>query len=209
MKKFFLLVMVALLAATVPTFALSEKPAPVPPERIIALVIAPEQFRDEELFVPQQILEKAGFGTLIAGPRLGTATGMLNGTVQITETIENLKSSDCEGLLIVGGLGSPAHLWDNTPLHTLANSFAREGKPVAAICLSPVVLAKAGLLKGKKATVFADPKAVEALKAGGAIPTGQPVVVDGLIITGNGPDAAGAFAEKLLELLELLESRKK
>ena len=64
---------------------------------------------------------------------------------------------------------------------------------MAAMCISPVILGNAGLLKGKNATIFPWDAMVDKLKETGAIYTDQEVVVSGNIITGRDPDAAKAF----------------
>ena len=63
----------------------------------------------------------------------------------------------------------------------------------------PVILAKAGLLKNRKATVF--PDGADILIQNGAEYTAKPVEVDGQIVTGNGPQASKDFANELLKLL--------
>ena len=60
-------------------------------------------------------------------------------------------------------------------------------------------MAKAGLLKGKKATVFRTADSINELKKGGALISDAPVVVDGEIITGSGPEAAREFGRKIVE----------
>jgi protease I len=67
------------------------------------------------------------------------------------------------------------------------------------ICIAPVILANAGLLKDKNATVF--PDGIEKLQAGKAIYTGNIVEVDGRLITGCGPEAAEKFGNELVKLL--------
>jgi protease I len=74
------------------------------------------------------------------------------------------------------------------------------GRPVAAICLSPPVLARAGVLAGKRATTFPAERAIVELKRGGATYVEEPVVQDGIIVTANGPEAATAFGEALASL---------
>lgn len=64
----------------------------------------------------------------------------------------------------------------------------------------PGILANAGVLKGKKATVF--PSEEDTLANGGALRTRQNVVVDGKIVTAPGPQAAQEFAEALAKLLQ-------
>ncbi|MDD1666685.1 MAG: DJ-1/PfpI family protein, partial [Methanomicrobiales archaeon] len=68
----------------------------------------------------------------------------------------------------------------------------------AAICLSPVVLARAGVLSGKKATVFRTADSVAEMRKGGADLRGEPVVVDGRFVTANGPAVARRFGEAVV-----------
>lgn len=169
---------------------------------LIACVIAPEKFRDEELFVPKAAFEKAGYQTVIASTRIGTASGMLGGFAIATCPISDLKPADLAALVIIGGSGSHAHLWGHAGLHALAREMSATGKPVAAICISPAVLARAGLLKGKKATVFTDRASIAELEKGEALYEPRACVTDGNIITASGPEAAAEFAEEILRQLK-------
>jgi protease I len=86
----------------------------------------------------------------------------------------------------------------------LAKETIEKDKILAAICISPVILANAGVLKGKKATVWSSPldkNPIRILKNGGAIYKDALVVVDGKIVTANGPEAAKEFGEALVSLL--------
>ncbi len=75
------------------------------------------------------------------------------------------------------------------------------GKIVAAICIAPSVLAHAGLLRGVRATAFSSQH--DDLLAHGALWTGDPVTVDGAIITGNGPSAARDLGMAVADALGL------
>jgi len=78
-----------------------------------------------------------------------------------------------------------------------------KGKVTAAVCIAPMILAKAGILKGKKATVWdGDLEQSAYFKKNGIDYTGSEVTVDGKIVTGNGPNAAKAFGEAVAKLLE-------
>jgi protease I len=80
---------------------------------------------------------------------------------------------------------------------------ADKRKVIAAICIAPTLLAKAGLLKYKKATVWNGDRMQEAfLKREGAIYTDEPLTIDGNIITANGPDAAEQFGKAIAEALK-------
>jgi protease I len=100
----------------------------------------------------------------------------------------------------VGGSGAPTHLWDNHTLHALLRIARDEGTPIGAICLSPAVLARAGLLRGVRATVYGQPRAKHELERGGALYGEEHVVSDQGIVTAAGPRDARAFAEALVRL---------
>ena len=167
----------------------------------ILIAIAPKKFRDEELAGPTTALTKAGIGFDIASTRRGTCTGMLGAKVTATLSFEQIDPALYHGIVIVGGAGSPPYLWNDPPLIGLAKYFFGAGKLVAAICLSPVVLSHAGVLKGKQATFYDTPESRVEMKKGGAIVVGRPVVTDGLVITANGPPASQEFAAAIVHIL--------
>ena len=171
----------------------------------VLIVIAPEKFRDEEFTVPAAALEKAGIGYDIATTRRARCTGMLGTTVNATLSFEDVDPKSYDGILIVGGSGSQTYLWGDKLLGQMVKFFHSTDRVVAAICLAPVVLARAGILKGKKATYFNSPVSFREMKAGGALLVDKPVVSDGRIITANGPAAAAEFADTFIRNLTAVE----
>jgi deglycase len=167
----------------------------------VLYVVAPERFRDEELLEPQRLLEAGGAAVTVASTRPGTATGMLGARVAVVCTVQQVDPKAFDALVLAGGAGAPAHLWDSEPLRALARSLHAAGKPIGAICLSPPVLARAGLLAGRRATTYPADRAIVELKRGGATYVKEPVVLDGTIVTASGPEAATAFGEILARLL--------
>ena len=134
----------------------------------ILMVIAQENFQDKELIKPKAVFEGAGASVFVAAPRKETAKGMLGGEVQPDFAISDVNASEFDAVVVVGGSGSPKYLWDDTQLRNLVRDAYEDGKVVAAICLSPVVLARAGILKGKEATVFPSTDAIAELKRRGS-----------------------------------------
>jgi protease I len=167
----------------------------------ILYVVAPERFRDEELLEPKRILERQGATSTVASTRAGTATGMLGAKVAVDCTVQQADAGSFDALVVAGGAGAPAHLWDSEPLRGIVKALHAAGKPVAAICLAPPVLARAGILAGRRATAFPADRALVELKRGGATYVEEPVVLDGTIITASGPEAAAAFGQTLARLL--------
>jgi protease I len=168
----------------------------------LLLAIAPERFRDEELEIPMGVFKESGIDFDIASTATGTCMGMLGVTVEACRTFEEADPDDYAGIVIVGGIGSQDYLWTNERLIDLVRSFFEQGKVVAAICLSPVVLARAGILAGRQATVYPTPASVKEMQKGGAHLLTIPVVADMQIVTANGPGAAEEFANTIVTKLE-------
>lgn len=167
----------------------------------ILMVICPENFRDEELYTPKEIFEQEGAEVKIAAPRLGTAHGMLGRTAQPDLLISQANAGDYDAVVVVGGMGSPTYLWADGQLHALLREAEQRGKVIGAICLSGAVLARAGLLRGRQATVYATDESLKELTQGGALYTSQDVVADGKIVTASGPHAAPEFARAIVSEL--------
>lgn len=169
----------------------------------ILMVIAPDQFRDEEFFDPYQTFTQTqGWSVTVCSTQVGEAQGMLGGTYAVEKTVGSQSADDYEALVIPGGMGSITYLWENPDLLQLVKTFAAQNKVIGAICLSGAVLAKAGILQGKKATVWPADEAKQALAEGGASYVEEDVVVDGRVVTSPGPHASQAFADQLVQLLK-------
>jgi protease I len=167
------------------------------------MIIAFREFRDVEYFVPKEILEKAGIEVKTASNKMGTAIGADGGDTNVDLLVSQINVSDFDAIIFVGGPGCLDAL-DNEDSYKVAKEAVSQNKVLAAICISPVILAKAGVLKGKRATVWNDFAKTQAkiLEKEGAIFEDKPVVVDGKIVTANGPKAAKEFGNTILELLK-------
>lgn len=164
----------------------------------VVMIIAFEGFRDEEYREPKGVLEKAGIEVITASSKLGTAKGKLGMSAKVDITLDQVHVSDYDAILFIGGPGCYGY-YDNPTAHKIAQETIKQGKILGAICAAPGILAKAGVLKGKKATMFTDDGT---LAKGGAIYTGNGVEVDGKIITATGPQTAKAWGEKIKEELQ-------
>ena len=164
----------------------------------VLMVIAPNQFRDEELVEPKKVLLDQGARVSIAACKLGEAKGMLGLSINPDLLVGAAKPESYDAVVVVGGMGSPTYLWEDEQLHALLQNRQKANKVVAAICLSGAVLARAGVLSGKRATVYATDESMAALASGGAKYVNEAVVSDGLVVTANGPDAASDFGEAIV-----------
>lgn len=169
----------------------------------ILMVIAYKNFRDEEYFKTRQVFENSGAEIKVASNKIGEAMGADGNTVEVDFLIKDVDVNDYDAIVFIGGLGVLTHL-DNKDSYSLAKETISDNKILAAICISPVILAKAGVLKGKKATVWTSPmdkSAIKILEQNGAEFNDEQVVIDGMIITGNGLGASVEFATKVIKVL--------
>lgn len=181
-----------------PARAGAETPLPDLTDMRVVMVISQRDFRDEELFEPKAVWEKAGAEVVAASSSLDEATGMLGGRAQPDVLLSEVAPEEFQAVVFVGGAGAQEY-WEDDTAHAVARQAAEQGKIVAAICFAPVTLANAGVLDGKKATVWKTESG--RLRAQGATYTGADVEVDGQIITGNGPDAVDEFATAVAHAL--------
>ena len=163
--------------------------------------IAPKDFQDYEYSVPKKVLEEKGVDVVTVSTA-GEARGAGGNTVDVDVLLDDA-TSEYDGIVLIGGGGAVVY-FDNPKIHVLVKEFLNNNRIVAAICISPVILAKSGVLNGKKATVWSsimDKSPIEMLEENGAIYVDEEVVTDGKIITANGPEAAENFGKKILEVL--------
>ncbi len=167
----------------------------------ILMVIAQHKFRDEEFEHPKTVFGQKGFAVTVAAPEKKEATGTKGAKVMPDLSIADAATERYDAVVVVGGGGAREDLWNNRALYNILNAHHAAGKPVAAICIAPVVLARAGLLKGIAATVFKEPETLAEFAKHGVKLEEKDVVVSGRIVTANGPAAARAFGLAVAALL--------
>ncbi|MBF0131577.1 MAG: DJ-1/PfpI family protein [Magnetococcales bacterium] len=171
------------------------------------LVPLAEGFEELEAVTIIDILRRAEIDVVVAGLREGPVKGS-RGTVIIPDTtLQQVMDLPFDMIALPGGIPGSTHLNADPRIHGLLERLTKEGKVTAAICAAPLVLATAGLLKGKKGTSFP-----------GALPQHlleemdyqeSAVVVDGKVITSRGAGTAMDFALMLVETLSGVQVREK
>lgn len=165
----------------------------------VIMIIAQKNFRDEELFDTKSALASAGIEVKIAAPELATAFGKLGAAVEPDFSISEIEPQKFDAVVLVGGSGA-ADFIDDKKIQNLAREFYDRGKIVAAICIAPAILARAGLLSGHRATCHG--YAENYLREAGAEFTAEDVERDAQIITANGPASASLFGRAIVEALK-------
>jgi protease I len=165
----------------------------------VLMVIAPQGFRDEELTAPRQELELAGYHVTLASLRVGECKGVYGTSATAELTLSEVDTRRFDGVVFVGGPGARS-LFGDWNAHRIAREMARAHKVTAAICIAPVILARAGVLRGHRATVYESE--VPELVAGHAVVRALGIVSDPPIVTANGPDQARRFAAVVVQALD-------
>jgi len=163
-----------------------------------ALIVASQNFREEELFETKRALDAAAIQTVIASTRIGILRGMLGRMTEANILVGQLRVEDYDAIIFIGGLGAVEYVANPAALN-LAREAVRQRKILAAIDTAPTILANAGVLTGVRATSFLSER--NRLILAGAIYTGIPVEQDRLIITSSGPAASIQFAGYVVDAL--------
>jgi protease I len=171
----------------------------------VLFLVAAKGFQDEELEKPRRILEAAGAEVVVASVSAGPVSGQ-GGLALHAISIVEARPTDFAGAVAVGGVGS-VDLWGNGIAHKFFRMASNDGKPIGALSLGVGLLAKAGLLEGKAATIWLTPDALRVLKDGGARYEKKPVVIAAGIVTADGPASAESFGNIFAELLDGSRSR--
>ncbi len=145
------------------------------------------------------VLRRAGAEVVTAGLSDGPVKASRDVVLLPDTTLDKaLAAGGFDAVVLPGGLGGTNALAADGRIITLLQDTAAAGKTVAAICAAPIVLAKAGLLRGRNFTVY--PGALDGPAAGGTL-TGAAVEGDGNVLTSRGPGTALDFALHLAEHL--------
>ena len=134
---------------------------------------------------------------------------MLGARVFATMTTKEAlaKVADFAAVIFVGGSGSNVYHNDSVAYQIAQNVASSPNHVLAGICWGVVTLAKAGVLTGKKMTGWVSPSGEEKkiFAANKALFQDKDIVVDGNIVTANGPHAAHEFGMEIKKLMENLQ----
>ena len=166
----------------------------------IVMIVGENGYRDEELQIPKDFFTENGAEVKVASTNTQKATGKLGGSVVPDLLLEDIDVKEFDAIIFVGGPAAEEY-FDCSVAHSIAKNAVGENKLVGAICIAPVILANAGLLTGKIATVFPDGQDV--LREKGVNYVAEDVIVDGNIVTANGPQSASKFASLIWQKMNI------
>lgn len=170
---------------------------------IRVMILATDGFEQSELVKPKANLERAGIETTVVSLKPGKIKGWNKDdwgeSVTVDMTLDEASEGDFDALLLPGGQINPDRLRMEEDAIELIKAFDSAGKPIAAICHAPWLLAEANLIDGR--TVTGWPSIRTDLMNAGADVVDREVVTDGNLITSRKPDDIPAFSKALIEKL--------
>jgi protein deglycase len=164
-----------------------------------ALVLLAEGFEEIEAVTIIDVLRRAEVAVTTASLAGKHVRGSHDIAIEADTLLESVSIEDFDALVLPGGPAAKTLREDERAQAAIRKAAARD-KLLAAVCAGPTALEAAGVLQGKRATVYPGnhlPSAIE---------VEQGVVEDGNVITGRGPGLTMAFALKIVERLQGAET---
>lgn len=161
---------------------------------------------------PREFLEQGGARVTLVSPKAkGEAIQGFNHLTPADKfpvelEVGSARPADFDALVLPGGVANPDQLRMSKESIAFIREFAREDKPIAAICHGPWTLIDAGIAKGKRLTSW--PTLQQDLKNAGAEWVDEPVCVDGKLVTSRKPDDIPKFNQAIAECFSRAEGRK-
>jgi len=163
------------------------------------LIVTADKTEDLEFFYPYYRLIEAGYRVDVATPDGGAFKGKLGAGLKETKSLKDVDPASYQLLYIPGGK-APERLKQEPDAVRIVQEFVSTGKPVAAICHGPQLLAKAEVISGRKISAW--PEVQEEVEEAGAAYVNEACVMDGQFISGRWPADLPLFTAKLIETLQ-------
>lgn len=167
-------------------------------------ILATDGFEQSELMEPQKHLKEAGFDVDVVSLKGGSIRGWKGKdwgeSVKVDVLLSEVSVEDYDALVLPGGVINPDKLRMEADAVDFVRAFDEAGKPLAAICHGPWLLAESGAAKGRQVTSW--PSLRTDLTNAGATWKDEEVVVDGHLITSRKPDDIPAFNQAIIDALE-------
>lgn len=163
------------------------------------LIVAGDAVEAQEIFYPYWRLREEGFEVHVAAPSRKALFTVVHDFEPgwVDRSFEDVDPEEYDGLVIPGGR-MPEFVRLNPALERVVKHFFEAGKPVAAICHGPLILAAYGLLRGRVTSYIAvKPDVVNA----GASWEDSEVVVEGNLVTSRAWPDLPAWMREFIKLL--------
>lgn len=170
----------------------------------MAKVLVPIADGTEEMeaVIVIDVLRRAQVEVCVASvmPKRREITASRGVHITADKVLEDCTDETWDMIVLPGGMPGAAYMHDSVPLIQLLRRQLNAGRQLAAICAAPaVVLGRHGLIRSATATCY--PAFQQELSSQIAAVSQERVVVDGKLITSQGPGTAMEFALQLVDVL--------
>jgi DJ-1 family protein len=163
-----------------------------------ALIPVTDGVEEMEAVIVIDTLRRAQWDVVCAGMNPGMVTASRGVRIVPDTSFDRLDPSTFDAIIVPGGSKGVERLLREKRLREAIRHLHRAGKIVAAICAGPLVLQRAGVLSGKKATCHPD----LAAKMTRAQWSNEIVVIDGNVITSQGAGTCFQFALAIISKVD-------
>lgn len=178
------------------------------PQPGIVLVPLAPGFEEIEAVVIIDVLRRAGIEVCVAGLQPGPVTGAHGIQLGTDCALSAVDPAGLVMLVLPGGMPGATNLQQDARILALVRELESSGRTVAAICAAPLVLAAAGVLRGRRVTAypgvlekFVGTELVGAGLVGRGVVEPLRVVRCGPVVTSQGVGTALEFALELVSEL--------
>jgi len=169
----------------------------------VAFLVAMEGIEQVELTEPWKAVEEAGATPVLVSTDEGRAQAFNHleraDSFPVDVRVQEAEVGDYAALVLPGGVANPDALRQDADAVAFVRTFVESGKPVAAICHAPWVLAEADVVRDRRLTSW--PSLQTDLRNAGATWEDRDLVVDDNLITSRNPDDLPAFTSALRDAL--------
>jgi 4-methyl-5(b-hydroxyethyl)-thiazole monophosphate biosynthesis len=163
------------------------------------LVPLAEGFEEIELTTLVDVLRRADLDVTIASLVPGRVRGSHGIVIEPDACLADLDTSVFTMIVLPGGQPGTRNLAADERILDIVRRLSREKRRIAAICAAPLVLQKAGILRGVEVTAH---PSVQAQLVDAVVATVPRVVKSGSVLTSQGAGTALEFALALVAELK-------
>ncbi len=171
--------------------------------KTVAFLTANEGVEQVELTAPREAVEAEGATTVLISPKTGDVQAMDHldkaDVFEASISVAEADPTDYDALVLPGGVANPDQLRTDPEAIRFIRLFWETGRPLAAICHAPWLLADAGIIDSRDVTSY--PSIRFDLARAGAKWADDEVVVDENLITSRRPDDLPAFNQQLISMM--------
>jgi len=166
-------------------------------DKKVLIVVPPQDFDGDEFEMTRKVLQSKGLRVTVASTALGPRRGTGGVTAKAETLIKDCKSYDYDAVIFIGGPGARA-----MPQNADVTKFAEDVKykTIGAFSAAVGVLAAAKVVENKRVT--GERSVAEPVRKAKGTYTGQPLEIDGKVITAESGRYAIHLANAVISSLQ-------